>query len=442
MQIKNIEAWEILNSGATTSIEVKVLLQDGAEAKASVPFGVSAGKYEAFVLFDADERYGGKGMRKAVNNVNGEIKRALIGQNAYNQEAIDQKMIDLDGTENKARLGSNAILGVSLAVAKAAANSQKLELYEYIGKMLDCDLVRFSDQVTTSIALPLPMIVVIEGGKHADDSTDFQEYLIVPQVSQSARENIRCGAEVYLELKRVLKAKGYNTNVGNEGAFAPSGIKSNEEPWDLILEAIARAGYKAGHDVMLAADPACSEMVEKGDYDLVRKSDQVIYRLKTENRTLSSKELIDYFAQWVEKYPFISLEDILAEDDWENWAQATERLGQKVRIIGDDLLVTNPKRLKRAIKEKSCNAILIKLNQIGTLSETVKTIEMAHKAGFWTIVSHRGGGETNDTFMIDLAVGCRCKMVKVGISRGERVCKYNRLMEIESQLKQSSDTVF
>lgn len=435
-KITNIQAREILNSGATPSIEVKVFLSDGSEGKASVPFGSSIGSHEAFILFDGGHRYGGKGMLKAVDNVNTKIKEALIGQEVYNQTLIDKKMIDIDGTENKSNLGSNAILGVSLASARAAANSLKLELYEYIHKIFNFqpapnEEYQASRQSGRSIYnLPIPMIVVIEGGKHADNSTDFQEYLIVPQLSNSAAENIRCGAEVYLELKKVLKEKGYNTNVGSEGAYAPPSMKINSEPWDLILEAIHRAGYRAGEDIKLAADPACSEIVARS-----QERGGLQYKLQKERRILSSEDLIDYFTGWVEQYPFICLEDILAEDDWENWAVFTKRLGKKIRIIGDDLLVTNPKRLKRAIKEKSCNAILIKLNQIGTLSETIQTIKLAHENNFWTIVSHRGGGETNDTAMIDLAVACGSKMVKVGIAHGERVAKYNRLMEIEDKLK-------
>jgi len=424
MDIKNISAREILNSGATTSLEVKVELKDGSNATASVPFGASAGSHEAFVLFDNDTRYAGRGMLKAVKNINTEIKNALIGQDALDQEAIDQKMIDLDGTENKKRLGGNAILGVSLAVAKAAAKSQNQELYQYINQ----NILKNNYQILEK-DLPRPMVVVIEGGKHAANSTDFQEYLLVSQIKNqkgkiSIRESVRAAAESYLSLKKILKDKGYNTNVGNEGAYAPAGIKTNTEPWDLILQTVKQAGYQVGQDIMLAADPACSEVFGKDGK----------YHLKTEDKILTSQELIDYFAAWLDKYPFFSLEDVLDEDDWENWRLAQEKLGSKTRLIGDDLLVTNPKRLKRAIEEKSCSAILIKLNQIGSLSETVKTIEMAHKFGFWTIVSHRGGGETNDTSMIDLAVACGSKAVKVGISRGERVCKYNRLMEIENKL--------
>lgn len=423
MKITDIRAREILNSSATTSIEVIVSLEDGSIGKASVPFGVSAGTYEAFVLFDGGKRYGGKGMQKAADHVNSEIRDALLGEDAYNQRAIDEKMIELDGTINKGRLGANAILGVSMAVCRAASISKKLELYEYLREM------EGSASPVTRAELPIPLIVVIEGGKHADNSTDFQEYLIAPQIknsdgSVSMKESIRCGAEIYLALKDVLKGHGLSANVGNEGAYAPWGIRTNEEPWQLIMEAIAQAGYTAGQDVRLAADPASTEITEVGGYYLTR-----------EDRVFTSQEMIDYFGAWVTEYPFICIEDPLSEDDWEAWKEFTARFGNTVRVIGDDLLVTNPVRLERAIAEKACNGILIKLNQIGTLTETIGTMAMADAADFWNIVSHRGGGETDDTFMIDLAVAGRAKMVKVGIARGERVCKYNRLMEIEEKLK-------
>ncbi len=430
MIIKNLSAREILNSGATCSLEVSVILEDGSRGQASVPFGVSSGSHEAFVLFDGGKRYAGKGMLKAVQNINTEIRSALVGKDAYNQKQIDEKMIALDGTGSKSRLGANAILGASLAVARASAVSRKLELYEYLRELL---ITNYKLQIT-DFHLPKPMIVVIEGGKHADNSTDFQEYLIVPSINDergrfSVKESVRAGAEVYLELKNVLKERGYNTNVGNEGAYAPYGMQLNREPLDLIMTAIERAGYEAGKDIMLAADPAVSELVPG-----TRDGDLMQYQLKKENRFLKSEELISYFEGWLDSYPFISLEDILGEDDWDNWALAQARLGGKARLIGDDLLVTNPARLKKAIALKACNGILIKLNQIGTVSETLETIAIAKGAGFWTIVSHRGGGETNDTAMIDLAVACNCEMVKVGISRGERVEKYNRLMEIEDKI--------
>jgi enolase len=321
-----------------------------------------------------------------------------------------------------------------------------LEFYEYIQKVGGFKMPDFS--------LPSPLIVVIEGGKHADNSTDCQEYLIAPKIKDSAgvisvKESVRSGAEVYLALKRVLQKAGYNTNVGNEGAYAPEGMRLNEEPWGLIMEAIENAGYKPGVDVMLAADLAASEFVKDvGDggsqaqeerlytQDAHSPEEHILqYQLKREQKVFSSSDFISYIEGWVEKYPFVLIEDPLAEDDWTAWASATKRLGGKVRVIGDDLLATNPTRLRMAIEEKACNGVLIKLNQIGTLSETIDTIKMAREAGFWTIVSHRGGGETNDTSMVDLAVASSSEMIKVGIARGERVCKYNRLMEIEEQVR-------
>lgn len=415
--IKTIKAREILSSGTTPSLEVKVFLSDGSVGTASVPFGASAGVHEAFVLLDGDKkRYGGKGMLKAVANVNQKIAPKLLGKNPLEQKKIDEIMIRLDGTKNKSRLGGNAILGVSLAIARAAAQAKHLPLYGYIRKTFQLPYKNYT--------LPKPMVVLIEGGKHAVNSTDLQEYLITPLRGKNIKECVRCGAEVYLSLKQVLKEKKLNANVGNEGAFAPEGLKSNEAPWQLILQAIKKAGYQAGKDVKLAADPAVSEIFDKGKYHLTK-----------EKKTLSSRQMIDYFKKWVAKYPFITLEDPLAEDDWQWWPVIMRELGRKIRIIGDDLTVTNPERLAKAIKLKAINAILIKLNQIGTLSETIKTIEMAHQARMWSIVSHRGGGETSDTFMIDLAVATNSEFVKVGISRGERVEKYNRLMEIEDELK-------
>ncbi|MFA5022005.1 MAG: phosphopyruvate hydratase [Patescibacteria group bacterium] len=417
LKIKSIKAREILSSGTTPSLEVKVVLSDGAIGIASVPFGASAGVHEAMVLLDGDKkRYGGAGMLKAVVNINQKIAPRLIGKDSYQQKLVDKIMIDLDGTENKSKLGGNAILGVSLAVCRAAANSKKLPLYRYLRQVYHLPYRNYS--------LPKPMMVVIEGGKHAANSTDLQEYMITPVGGKNIKECVRYGAEVYLALKKVLNEKKLNANVGNEGAYAPPGLKNNEEPWQLILAAIKKAGYQAGKDVMLSADPAVSEIYENGKY-LLSKT----------NQSLTSRQLIDYFVKWVSKYPLLTLEDPLAEDDWDWWPVITKELGKKVRIIGDDLTVTNPERLKKAIKLKAINAILIKLNQIGSLSETVETIELAHQNKFWSIISHRGGGETNDTFMIDLAVATNSEFVKVGISRGERVEKYNRLMEIEDELK-------
>ncbi|MBN2421589.1 phosphopyruvate hydratase [Candidatus Woesearchaeota archaeon] len=414
--IKSVHAREILSSGSAPSLEVKVVLESGAEGRASVPYGASAGIHEAFVLLDNDrKRFLGKGMLTAVKNINNIIGKKLIGMNAFNQRSIDETMIKLDGTANKKKLGANAILGVSLAVARAAANENKQSLYEYIRQTFELPI--------NTYRLPNPMMVVIEGGKHADKSTDFQEYMISPIGNKSLKENVRAGIEVYLHLKKLLKEKGYSVNVGSEGAFAPNGLESNESPLNLLAEAIKKAGYTPGKDVAISLDPAASEVFQGNKY-----------QLKKEDKELSSEELIDYFMKWLNKYPIITLEDALHEDDWENWPKLMEKAGNKIAIIGDDLTVTNPERLQKAIDMKAINSILIKLNQIGTLSETVDCCMLARKNGFMTVVSHRGGGETNDTSMIDLAVAVNSGFVKVGPSRGERVCKYNRLMEIEEEL--------
>ncbi len=414
MNIKSIKAREILSSGSTPSIEVKCELESGTTGTASVPYGASAGVHEAFVLLDNDKkRFLGNGMLKAVNNVNKIISKKLVSMDAFNQRKIDEALIALDGTENKSRLGANAILGVSLAVARASANEKKIPLYQHIREVFQLPIKKY--------VLPNPMMVVIEGGKHADNSTDFQEYSISPIGKKSVRENIRIGIEVYLNLKKLLKEKGYDTNVGNEGAFAPNNLK-NKDPLGLIEEAIKRANYKK--DVFISLDPASSEIVENGKYNL-----------KKDNKILTSEEMIEYFSGLINEYPIISIEDVLHEDDWENWPKLTEKLGKKVAIIGDDLTVTNISRLQKAIDLKAINAILIKLNQAGTLTETVDCCMLARKNNLITIVSHRGGGETNDTSMIDLAVAVNSSFVKVGPSRGERVEKYNRLMEIEEELK-------
>jgi len=414
--IKSIKAREILSSGSTPSMEAVVELESGARGSFSVPYGASAGVHEAFVLLDNDKkRFLGKGMLKAVENVNSKIAPILVGLSAFDQKEIDRKMIDLDGTENKKNLGANAILAVSVAVARAAASEKKMPFYEYIREVFNAEIDGYK--------LPNPMMVVIEGGKHADQSTDFQEYMISPIGKSSVKENVRCGIEVYLTLKKVLKEKGLSVNVGNEGAFAPSGLKSNEAPISIIIEAIEKAGYKPGEDVGISLDPAISEIFEDGKYQLAK-----------DGKSLSSQEVIELFKDWIEKYPIITLEDGLHEDDWENWPKLNTAVGEKVAIITDDLTVTNPGRLKKAIETKCGNAILIKLNQIGTLTETVEACLLARKNNWMTIISHRGGGETNDTSMVDLAVAVNSGFIKVGPSRGERVCKYNRLMEIEEEL--------
>ncbi|MFC1768408.1 phosphopyruvate hydratase [Nanoarchaeota archaeon] len=415
MKIKSIVAREILSSGSTPSIEVKCELESGTIGIASVPYGASAGIHEAYVLLDGDDRFKGKGMLKAVANVNGPIAEKLVGMDASDQREIDKTMIELDGSENKKNLGANAILGASVAVARAAANEKKVPFYQYIREVFSLPIQEY--------VLPNPMMVVIEGGKHADQSTDLQEYMISPIGNKSVKENVRCGIEIYLMLKKVLKSKGLNSNVGNEGAFAPGGLDSNESPFELIQEAIDKSGYKVGEDVGISLDPAVSEIVKDGKYELAK-----------EGKLLSSEEMIAYFENWVNKYPIVTLEDGLHEDDWENWPKLTEKLGGKIPIIGDDLTVTNVKRLQKAVDTKAINAILIKLNQIGTLTETVDCCMLARENGFMTVISHRGGGETNDTTMIDLAVAVNSGFVKVGPSRGERVEKYNRLMEIEDEL--------
>ena len=414
MKIKSVVAREILSSGSTPSLEVKVTLNNGISGKASVPFGASAGIHEAKVLFDGGKRYTGRGMLKAVSNINKILAPKLKNKDAYDQVAIDQLMIDRDGTASKKKLGGNAILGVSLAVARAAANSKKLPLYAYIRKTFKLPIKKY--------VLPNPQMVVIEGGKHADNSTDFQEYMVAPIKGDSIRNEVQAGIEVYLALKKVLKAKNLDSNVGNEGAYAPSGLKTNESPLKLIQAAIKKAGYSK-KDIGISLDPASSEVFSKGKY-----------HLKKEKKKLDSQGMINYFKNWMRKYPeIITLEDPLHEDDWAFWPELTA--SSRIPIVGDDLTVTNPKRLQHAIDTKAISAILIKLNQIGTVTETIQTCMLARNNKLMTIVSHRGGGETNDTSMVDLAVAVNAAFIKVGPSRGERVCKYNRLMEIEDELK-------
>jgi enolase len=414
MKIKSIVAREIISSGSTPSLEVKVTLNNGVFGKASVPFGASAGIHEAKVLFDGGKRYNGRGMLRAVNNINKVLAPKLKNKDAYDQVAIDQLMITQDGTESKKKLGGNAILGVSLAVARAAANARNLPLYKYIRRVFKLPIKKY--------VLPNPQMVVIEGGKHADNSTDFQEYMVAPIKGNSIKEEVQAGIEVYLALKKVLKEKKLDSNVGNEGAYAPSGLKTNEAPLKLIQAAIKKAGYSK-KDIGIALDPATSEVFSNGKY-----------HLKKEKKKLDSKGMIAYFQNWLKKYPeIITLEDPLHEDDWAFWPEITKT--SNIPIVGDDLTVTNPKRLQHAIDTKSISAILIKLNQIGTLTETIQTCMLARSNNLMTIVSHRGGGETNDTSMVDLAVAVNAAFIKVGPSRGERVCKYNRLMEIADELK-------
>jgi enolase len=418
MKIASIVAHEILASGGYPTVEVLVTLDNEVVGRSSVPYGASAGSHEATVLVDGDESYyGGKGVQKALANVVDKIFPVVKDIDPQDQRAIDQAMIDLDGTPNKANLGGNAVLAVSLAVARAVAQTQNKPFYEYIRDTYQTG-VDFSE-------LPQPMVVVIEGGKHADDTTDLQEYCITAVGQDSVAENVRKAMESYHALKQVLKKNNLSTNVGNEGAFAPNGIPNNEAPFGYIVEAIEQAGYKPGEDLAISIDAAASEFYKDGKY-----------HLEVENRVLSAAELIDYYESWLQKYPIASYEDMLDEDDWDNWVklnQVTKKYD--IEHIGDDLTVTSIERLQKAIDLDAMSSILIKLNQIGTLTETVDTCMLARKNKMMTVPSHRGGGETNDTSMVDLAVAVGSKFIKVGPTRGERICKYNRLMEIEREVR-------
>ncbi len=409
--MEDILAREILDSRGNPTVEVEVYLIDGVMGRAMVPSGASTGTYESLELRDGDpQRYAGKGVVKATDNVNDEIAGHLVGWSVFDQQGIDEFLIELDGTPNKARLGANAMLGVSLAVARAAACALDIPLYRYLGGV-------------AGKTLPVPMMNILNGGKHAEDSTDLQEFMVMPTGAPSFREALRCGAEVYHSLKEVLKARGYSTNVGDEGGFAPS-LGSNEEAIEVILAAIEGAGYAAGEDIHLALDPAASEFHEDG-----------YYHLRKEGRKLSGAEMVDFYHDWVNRYPIISIEDGLAEDDWEAWKLLTEKIGDRVQIVGDDLFVTNVERLRRGIEEQAANSILIKLNQIGTLSETIAAVEMARRAGWTTVISHRSG-ETEDTTIADLAVALNAGQIKTGAPcRSERVAKYNQLLRIEEELE-------
>ncbi len=411
-QIVNVRAREIIDSRGNPTVEADVILAGGAIGRAAVPSGASTGSREAIELRDNDaERFGGKGVLDAVANVNGRIAKALIGMDAGDQKAIDQAMIELDGTENKSELGANAILAVSMAAAKAAAAAHEMPLYRYlaVGKAKE-------------FSLPVPMMNIINGGAHADNSVDLQEFMIMPVGAPSINEAIRYGAEVFHALKKVLSAKGMNTAVGDEGGFAPN-LSSNEEAIQVILEAIDKAGYKAGEDIMIAIDAASSEFYKDGKYVLA-----------SEGKELSAAEFVDLLADWVEKYPIISIEDGMDESDWDGWKLLTERLGKKVQLVGDDLFVTNPAILKEGIDKGIANSILIKVNQIGTLTETLEAIQMAKDAGYTAVVSHRSG-ETEDTTIADLAVATNAGQIKTGsMSRSDRVAKYNRLIRIAEAL--------
>ncbi len=408
--ISDIKAREIIDSRGNPTLEAEVRLSDGTVSRAAVPSGASTGKYEAVELRDKDaSRFNGLGVLKAVANVNKQITAALTGMSALDQTAIDKRLIELDGTENKSKLGANAILGTSLAVAHAAAGSQHLPLYRYLGG-------------AATYTLPVPMLNILNGGKHAADSTDFQEFMVVPAGAASFSKAMQMGAEVYHSLKKMLKDKKLNTNVGDEGGFAPS-LRSNKEAIEAVISAIEKAGYKPGKDCFIALDPAASEFFNYGKYNLTK-----------EGVSLNSNQMVDYYVKWVSDYPIISIEDGMAEDDWDGWQLITEKLGDKILLVGDDLYVTNVKRLTQGISLKASNAILIKLNQIGTLTETIAAVKMAQRAGWAAIVSHRSG-ETEDTTIADLTVGLNTGLIKAGAPcRSERLAKYNHILSIEEDL--------
>jgi enolase len=412
--IKNVKAREILDSRGNPTLEVEVELSDGTKGRAAVPSGASTGQHEALELRDGDKsRYNGKGVLKAVANVNKDIAAAIIGMSAADQADIDHALIELDGTPDKSRLGANAILGTSLAVAHAAASLQNVPLYHYLGG-------------ASTYTLPVPMMNILNGGRHAANSTDLQEFMVMPAGASSFSQAMQMGTEVYHVLKKVLKDKGLNTNVGDEGGFAPS-LASNRQAVEAVLAAIEAAGYRSGKDCFIALDPASSEFYKDGHYVLER-----------EGKTLSSAEMVDFYVKWAALYPIISIEDGMAEDDWEGWRLITEKLGSKIQLVGDDLYVTNVNRLSQGMKTKASNSILIKLNQIGTLTETIDAIRMAQQAGWTAIVSHRSG-ETEDTTIADLAVGLNTGQIKTGAPcRSERTAKYNRLLSIEDELKEKA----
>jgi enolase len=408
--IEDIIGREVLDSRGNPTVEVDVLLEDGSVGTAIVPSGASTGAHEAVELRDGDaDRYGGKGTLTAVKNVNDTLRPELIGVDAVDQVSVDRLLIALDGTENKGKLGANALLGVSMAVAHAAAESVGLPLYRYLGG-------------AGARTLPVPLVNILNGGKHAIDSTDFQEFMIAPLGAPSSREALRWAAETFHALGKILHDEGFATTVGDEGGYAPS-LGSNEDAIAAVLAAIERAGYEPGAQIAIALDPATTELYGDGTYTLAR-----------EGRSLSSAELVDFWAGWAERYPIVSLEDGLAEDDWDGWRALTERVGDRVQIVGDDLLVTNTQRLAKAIELRAANSILVKLNQIGTVTETMEAVEMAQRAGWTAVISHRSG-ETEDTTIADLAVALNTGQIKTGsISRSERIAKYNRLLRIEEEL--------
>ncbi|NOQ40514.1 MAG: phosphopyruvate hydratase [Anaerolineales bacterium] len=412
-KIESIKGRQILDSRGNPTIEVDVQLLDGSLGRAAVPSGASTGIHEALEMRDGDKKkFGGKSVFKAVNNVNSKIFNALVGEDATRQKEIDTILLELDGTANKSKLGANAILGTSLAVAKAAASSLELPLYQYIGGVY-------------AHVLPSPMMNILNGGEHTDwQSTDAQEFMIMPLGAPTYSEALRWGSEIYHTLKSVLKEHGYATLVGDEGGYAPA-LGSNAEAVEIILEAIEKAGYKAGEQIAIALDPAASEFYEE---------DTGLYNLRTEGKKLSSAEMVAFWKDWVEKYPIVSIEDGLAQDDWDGWKLMTDELGDKIQIVGDDLLVTNPDRVRKGIKEGACNSLLVKVNQIGSLTETIESVETCHRAGWTAVTSHRSG-ETEDSTISDLAVALNTGQIKTGApARSDRVAKYNQLLRIEEEL--------
>jgi enolase len=415
MFIDEILAREILDSRGNPTVHVSVLLEDGSIGSAAVPSGASTGAHEAVELRDGDKRrYLGKGVLKAVKGVNTEINRALAGASATDQRVIDRVLLELDGTPNKSRLGANAILGTSLAVARAAAESVGMPLYRYLGGPV-------------AHRLPVPMFNILNGGKHAANSSDFQEFMVMPVGAETFSEGLRMGVEIYHALYAVLHDRGLSTTVGDEGGFAPS-LPGNEDALQVVMEAIERAGYRPGEDAVIALDPAATELFHNGQYVLAR-----------EERVLTSEEMVAHWADWVDRYPIRSIEDGLAEDDWDGWAQLVATAGDRIQIVGDDLLVTNPERIRRGIEARAANSVLVKLNQIGTLSETLEAVDVAHRAGWTAVISHRSG-ETEDTFIADLAVATGAGQIKTGApARSERTAKYNRLLDIEAGLGPGAD---
>ncbi len=411
--IEDITGREVLDSRGNPTVEVEVVLMDGSFGRAAVPSGASTGVHEALEMRDGDKsRYNGKGVLLAVDHVNEEIADALIGWDAVDQKAIDEALIDLDGTPNKAKLGANAILGTSLAVAKAAANAVGLPLYRYIGGVY-------------AHTLPVPMLNILNGGAHTGwQSTDAQEFMVMPLGAETFAEGLRWGAEIYHALKTVLKSRGYTALVGDEGGYAPA-LKANSEAVEVILEAIQKAGYKAGEQVGIALDPAASELYEE---------DTKLYNLRREGKKLTGEQMVEFWTNWVNQYPIVSIEDGLAQDDWDSWKLMVKELGSRIQIVGDDLLVTNPERVRRGIREKAANALLVKLNQIGTLTETIEAVETCHRAGWRAVTSHRSG-ETEDSTIADLAVALNMGQIKTGApARSDRVAKYNQLLRIEAEL--------